>query len=78
MWCNPQGRSLRRERKGPPETSGTGLDQLTTHRFIKTTAAEARELGWGGISFVARATVLSRPTITAGLQELDQLFDSVP
>lgn len=60
------------QRKGPPETSGTGLDQLTTHSFIKTTAAEARELGWGGISFVARATGLSRPTITAGLRELDQ------
>src|ERR1044071_3996296 len=35
-------------------------------------AAEARELGWGGISLVARATGLSRPTITAGLRELDQ------
>ena len=35
-------------------------------------AAEARELGWGGISLVARATGLSRPTITAGTRELDQ------
>jgi Rhodopirellula transposase DDE domain len=35
-------------------------------------AAEARELGWGGISLVARATGLSRPTITAGMRELDQ------
>ena len=35
-------------------------------------AAEARELGWGGVSLVARATGLSRPTITAGLRELDQ------
>jgi hypothetical protein len=35
-------------------------------------AAEARELGWGGASLVARATGLSRPTITAGLRELDQ------
>src|SRR5512135_2119881 len=35
-------------------------------------AAEARELGWGGISLVARATGLSRPTITAGLRELEQ------
>ena len=35
-------------------------------------AAEARELGWGGVSLVARATGLSRPTITAGMQELDR------
>jgi DDE family transposase len=35
-------------------------------------AAEARALGWGGVSLVARATGLSRPTITAGLRELDQ------
>jgi len=34
-------------------------------------AAEARELGWGGVSAVARATGLSRTTITAGLRELD-------
>jgi Rhodopirellula transposase DDE domain len=35
-------------------------------------ATEARELGWGGVSLVASATGLSRPTITAGLRELDQ------
>src|SRR5260370_21801675 len=35
-------------------------------------ATEARDWGWGGISLVARATGLSRPTITAGLRELDQ------
>jgi Rhodopirellula transposase DDE domain len=35
-------------------------------------ASEARELGWGGVSLVACATGLSRPTITAGLRELDQ------
>jgi transposase len=33
-------------------------------------ASEARALGWGGVSLVARATGLSRPTITAGLQDL--------
>ena len=33
-------------------------------------AAEARDLGYGGMSAVARATGLSRTTITAGLQEL--------
>ncbi len=33
-------------------------------------AAEARELGRGGVSAVARATGLSRTTITAGLHEL--------
>jgi hypothetical protein len=33
-------------------------------------AAEARDLGWGGVSAVSHATRLSRPTITAGLREL--------
>jgi Rhodopirellula transposase DDE domain len=34
-------------------------------------ATEARELGWGGVTVVAKATGLSRPTITAGLRELE-------
>jgi len=34
-------------------------------------AAEARALGWGGVTAVSRATGLSRVTITAGLAELD-------
>ena len=33
-------------------------------------AAEAMELGWGGISHVAYATGLSRTTILAGVREL--------
>ena len=33
-------------------------------------AAEAQELGWGGITTVANATGLSRTTVTAGLREL--------
>ena len=33
-------------------------------------AAEARDLGYGGVSAVARATGLSRTTITRGLREL--------
>jgi hypothetical protein len=33
-------------------------------------AAEARELGWGGISHVAYATGMSRTTILAGVREL--------
>jgi len=33
-------------------------------------ASEARELGWGGVTAVARATGFSRVTITAGLREL--------
>src|SRR5271168_722158 len=33
-------------------------------------AAEARELAWGGISCVAKATGLSRTTILAGVREL--------
>ena len=34
-------------------------------------AAEARDMGWGGVTAVASATSLSRTTITAGLAELD-------
>jgi hypothetical protein len=34
-------------------------------------AAEARELGYGGVSLVSRACGLSRVTITKGLRELD-------
>jgi len=34
-------------------------------------AAEARDLGWGGVTLVARATGLSRPTITVGSHELE-------
>jgi hypothetical protein len=33
-------------------------------------AAEARDVGWGGITAVAEATGMSRTTITAGLREL--------
>jgi hypothetical protein len=33
-------------------------------------AAEARDLGWGGVTAVAQATGMSRVTITAGLHEL--------
>ena len=35
-------------------------------------AVEAQELGWGGVTLVARATGLSRPTIGVGLRELDE------
>ena len=34
-------------------------------------ASEAREFGYGGTSLVAKATGLARPTIMAGLRELD-------
>lgn len=34
-------------------------------------AAEAKELGWGGVSLVAKATGLSRPTISVGIRELE-------
>src|SRR5262245_18295789 len=48
------------------------LPELDERRRRQWAAAEARELGWRGVSLVARATGLSRPTITAGLRELDQ------
>jgi hypothetical protein len=45
--------------------------ELDERRRRQWAAAEARDAGWGGISLVARATGLSRPTIMAGLTELD-------
>src|SRR5436305_1916365 len=48
------------------------LPELDERRRRQWAAAEARELGWGGVSLVAHATGLSRPTITAGLRELNQ------
>jgi Rhodopirellula transposase DDE domain len=44
--------------------------ELDERRRRQWAAAEARELGWGGVSMVAEATGLSRTTITAGLHEL--------
>jgi hypothetical protein len=48
------------------------LPEMDERRRRQWAAVEARELGWGGVSLVARATGLSRPTITAGLRELEQ------
>ena len=48
------------------------VPEMDERRRRQWAAAEARELGWGGISLVARATGLSRPTILTGLRELDQ------
>jgi len=45
--------------------------ELDERRRRQWAAAEARDAGWGGISLVARATGLSRPTIMAGLKEVD-------
>ena len=44
--------------------------ELDERRRRQWAAAEAQEVGWGGISLVARATGLSRPTIMAGLKDL--------
>jgi len=45
--------------------------EMDERRRRQWAAAEARELGWGGVTAVARATGLSRTTITAGMRELD-------
>jgi hypothetical protein len=41
-------------------------------------AAEARSLGYGGVSLVARAAGVSRVTVTAGMGELEAGLDPVP
>jgi len=43
------------------------MDERTRRQWA---AAEARDLGYGGVSAVARATGLSRTTVTRGLREL--------
>jgi len=45
--------------------------ELDERRRRQWAAAESRDIGWGGVSLVARATGLSRPTIIAGLKELE-------
>jgi len=45
------------------------LDERGRRRWA---AAEARSLGWGGVSAVAAATAISDRTIRNGIQELDQ------
>jgi hypothetical protein len=45
--------------------------ELDERRRRQWAAAEARDAGYGGISLVARATGLSRPTIMTGLRELN-------
>lgn len=49
---------------------GALLPELDERRRRQWAAAEARDLGRGGVSAVARATGLSRTTITAGMREL--------
>lgn len=41
-------------------------------------ATEARALGYGGVSVVARATGLTRPTVAAGIKELSAAKKSAP
>ncbi|MGH2602493.1 MAG: ISAzo13 family transposase, partial [Dehalococcoidia bacterium] len=46
-----------------------GMDERLRRQWA---AAEARELGWGGVTALAEASGLSRVTITKGVQELEQ------
>ena len=48
------------------------VPEMDERRRRQWAAAEAREFGWGGVTLVATATGLSRPTIIAGLRELDE------
>lgn len=45
--------------------------EMDERRRRQWAAAEARELGYGGISLVSKATGISRPTIMVGIRELD-------
>jgi hypothetical protein len=51
----------------------SALDAVMDERLRRQwAAAEAKALGWGGISLVAAATGMSRNTIQAGIGELDE------
>jgi hypothetical protein len=50
---------------------GTILPHLDERQRRLLMAAEARSLGYGGVSLVARAAGVSRVTVTAGVDELD-------
>jgi hypothetical protein len=52
------------------ESLALALDERTRRLLV---AAEAKAIGYGGISAVSRATGISRDTIGAGLRELQQL-----
>src|SRR5260370_19600758 len=55
------------------------LRHVLDERALRLWAAtEARALGYGGISRVAKAIGLSRPTIAEGLSELEGLDQSPP
>jgi len=54
------------------------LDSIMDERMRRWwAAAEAASIGWGGITAVAQATGLSRPTIQAGLAELKASCNSL-
>ena len=50
---------------------GTILPHLDERQRRLLLAAEAKSLGHGGVSLVARAAGVSRMTVTAGVDELD-------
>ncbi len=60
----------------PEETLARKLGSLWPHLNERqrrlVAAAEARELGWGGVAAVCRAAGISRPTVELGLRELDE------
>lgn len=45
--------------------------EMDERRRRQWAAAEAREWGWGGVTLIAQATGLSRPTIAAGLRDIE-------
>ena len=63
----------------PIKNKFEALRHVLDERALRLWAAtEARALGYGGISLVARASGLSRPTIAQGLRELEGLSQTPP
>jgi hypothetical protein len=64
--CMPDAAAIERTRRKFQALTVVMDERMRRH----WAAAEARELGWGGVSQVAHATGISRTTILAGVREL--------
>jgi hypothetical protein len=59
-----------RHRRAEYEMLRASMDERMSRLWA---ASEAIALGWGGVTLVAKATGISRPTIRAGIREFEQL-----
>lgn len=66
MKCNDWSRQFKRVR----ELYLVLIDHLDERGRRRWATTEAKQIGWGGVSLVSKATGISERTIRRGLQEL--------